>query len=93
MKKAYFYVGHNNATKKLEKEKIYSTVAEHFDGFTASEVIGYWKGAKEKTLKVEVVTDESDAKLVQCAKSLRLKLAQEAVMLEIVESNVAFITE
>lgn len=93
MKKAYFYIGSNNETKRLEKQKILDTVSSFFEGFTASEVTGYWHGTREKTLKVEVVTEESDVLLVQCAKKLRVELKQEAVMLEVVESNVSFITE
>lgn len=91
MKKAFFYVGSNNKTKKLEVAIIEKTVAAHFDGFTTSEVVGYWKGCKERTLKVEVVTDENPAILTRLAKELAKKLHQDAVMLEIIDSNVAFI--
>jgi len=91
MQKAFFYVGSNNETHELEVGKIEATLVKHFDGFTASEVVGYWKGSKERTLKVEVVTDESPAFLARVAKELAKNLSQDAVMMEIVESNVAFI--
>ena len=91
MKKAFFYVGSNNETHTLEVEKITAVVSHHFSGFTAFEVIGYWKGSREKTLKIEVVTDESDAKLVRVGKELKEKLLQESVLLEITNSNIAFI--
>lgn len=91
MKKAYFYIGSNNATKELETEKIEGIVSAHFDGFTASEVVGYWKGTKERTLKVEVVTEESDVLLARIGKELKTKLEQESVLLEIIESNCAFL--
>ena len=91
MKKAYLYIGSNNTTKELESEKIESIISAHFDGFTTSEVIGYWKGKKEQTLKVEIVTDESNTALVKLAKELKIKLDQESVLLEITQSNIAFI--
>jgi len=91
MKKAYYYIGANNSTHALELEKIETTIAGHFDGFTAFEVVGYWKGSRERTLKVEVVTEKSDSDLVKIARELRVKLEQESVLLEITASNSAFI--
>lgn len=91
MKKVFFYVGSNNATGMLEVEKIEAVVSSHFDGFTAFEVIGYWKGKKEKTMKVEVVTDETDAKIIKVAKELKNALEQESVLVETITSNCAFI--
>ena len=91
MKKAYYYIGSNNTSKELELEKIEAIVSAHFEGFTASEVIGYWKGKKERTLKVEIVTEESNTSLVKIGKELKEKLEQESVLLEITQSNIAFI--
>lgn len=91
MQKVYYYIGHNNKTQELEIEKIESIVSNHFEGFTASEVIGYWRGSKERTLKVEVITDETPAKLSKIGKELRDKLEQESVLMEIIESNCAFL--
>ena len=91
MQKAFYYVGSNNETKQLEIEKIEEIVSAHFDGFTASEVIGYWKRSKERTLKIEIITSESAEKLAKICKELKIKLNQESVLLEIVESNCAFL--
>jgi len=92
MKKAILYVGHNNNTKELEVEKIITITSQHFDGFTTEQVVGYWKGARENTLKIEIVTDSSDATIAKLCKELRVRLNQDAIMLEIVESNIAFIS-
>jgi len=92
MKKAILYVGHNNVTKELEVDKIINITGKHFDGFTTEQVIGYWKGARENTLKIEIVTDSSDSTITKLCKELRVKLNQDAIMLEIVESNIAFIS-
>lgn len=91
MKKAYYYIGSNNATHALETEKIIAEVSRYFEGFTAFEVVGYWKGSRERTLKIEIVTGESDARLVKVGKELRTALDQESILLEIVASNSAFI--
>ena len=91
MKKAYYYIGSNNSTHELEIEKITGIISKYFEGFTAFEVIGYWKGQREKTLKVEIVTEEDNTKLVKVGKELKIALDQESIMLEIINSNVAFI--
>ena len=92
MRKAYFYVGSNNKTHKLEKAKIERIVSRYFEGFTAFEVVGYWRGNKEKTLKVEVITDEKDSMLRRVGKEVKNALEKQSVILEVVESNCAFIS-
>lgn len=91
MRKVYYYVGSNNKTRKLEVEKIEAVLARHFQGFTTYEVAGYWKGQRERTLKVEVVTEEQPAKLTTVARELAHELEQQSVLMEIVESNFAFV--
>lgn len=91
MQKAFYYIGSNNATHDLEEEKILAIVSRYFDGFTAFEVVGYWKGKGERTLKVEVITDEPHTKLVRVGRELKERLEQESVLLEVVETNAAFI--
>lgn len=91
MQKAVYYIGANNETHELEVEKITEVISGTFDGFTASEVVGYWKGSKERSLRVEVVTDEEPAVLARVAKELAQQLNQESVMLELLTSNVVFV--
>ena len=91
MQKVFYYIGSNNKTKELEQEKIEEIVSAHFEGFTASEVVGYWRGSKERTLKIEVITSEAPSKLTKIGKELKVKLEQESVLMEIIESNCAFL--
>ena len=92
MKKAYIYIGSNNETHLLEAEKAIEKISEYFDGFSTYEIIGFWKGNKEKTLKVEIAIDEEqNSKIVKLCKELKIILKQEAIMLEVVNSNIAFI--
>jgi len=91
MQKVYYYIGSNNKTKELETEAIEAIVSSHFEGFTASEVVGYWRGSKERTLKVEVITKETPTKLAKIGKELKVKLDQESVLMEIINSNCALL--
>ncbi len=92
MKKAYIYIGSNNDTHVLEREKIEQIISEVFEGFTLYEVIGYWKGAQEKTAKVEIAIQENqEIEVIRLCKQLRIALSQDAIMLELVDSNIAFI--
>lgn len=91
MNKAYIYIGSDNVSHVLESDKAISIISSYFEGFSAYEIVGFWKGTQEKTLKVEIVTDDDQAKLVKLCKELKIALKQDAIMLEVIESNVAFI--
>lgn len=91
MQKVYYYVGANNDTKELEKSKIENILSKSFDGFTAYEVVGYWKGNKERTLKIEIIDERPASDLAKVAKRLKKGLNQESILMEIVQSNCAFI--
>lgn len=93
MQKYYIYIGSNNETHKLESAEAIETISKYFDGFTAYEVIGYWKGTQEKTLKVEIVADQGqgDARIIKMIKELKAQLKQDAILLEKIQSNTAFI--
>jgi len=91
MKKVFFYIGSNNKTKVLEVEKIEDIIGKYFDGFTVFEVVGYWKGNKERTLKVEVITEEGATVITRIAKELKKELDQESILVEILKSNCLFI--
>lgn len=92
MQKYSIYIGQNNKTKKLEKEKAIDIVSSYFKGFSAFEIIGFWKGEKEKTLKVEIVSEKKeDVKVTRMCKELQKKLEQDSIMFESVISNIVFI--
>lgn len=91
MNKYYIYIGSNNQSHELEKDKAIVIISEYFEGFTAYEVVGFWKGVEEKTLKVEIVSDEEPVKITRLCKELKKELQQEAILLENIKSNIAFI--
>ncbi len=94
MKKINFYIGSNNKTKELEKEKAIEILADSYEGMSISELIGYWRGSQEKTLLVSVVCEKVDYTLLkETAKKINKELEQEAVMIEVLNSNTIFIDE
>ncbi len=72
------YIGSNNETKKLEAKKAISIASIYFDGFSASRIVGYWKGNQEKTLVLEIETN-SKSKIIKLAMELKTALSQEAI--------------
>lgn len=92
MKKINFYIGSNNKTHELEKEKAIKIIAEEYEGFSVSELLGYWKSKSERTLLIMVVINDLDLSQVKrVCKKINKELEQEAVMVEILESNTLFI--
>jgi len=55
MKKYFLYIGSNNETHELEADRACEIIAKAFEGFSVYEIVGYWKGSKEKTPKVDIV--------------------------------------
>jgi hypothetical protein len=77
------YIGSNNETKELEKGKAIGIISEWYPSFTVSEVVGYWKGTEERTLRVEIMTsgDEvNDFAIRKLTKELEKELNQEKVL-------------
>lgn len=94
MKKLNFYIGSNNHTHELEKDKALAILASFYEGMSTSELIGYWKGQSEKTLLVSVVCETVDYTQVKSVcKRLNNELDQQAIMVEVLDSNTLFIDE
>lgn len=94
MKKINYYIGSNNQTHELEKDKALAILANSYEGMSTTELVGYWKGQSEKTLLVSVVCDVVDYTQVKSVcKQINRDLNQQAVMVEILDSNTLFIDE
>lgn len=72
------YIGSNNATKELERDKILRTVGYFFEGFTMYEAQGFWKGVSEKTAILEIETPDSE-RIKTMVNHLKDELKQEAI--------------
>ena len=90
MRTVKFYCGQNNKTKKVEKSKIQKIVSKHFDGFSLIESTGFYKGLREKSVIVEVLTDKKLSDLLSIKEELRLSLAQESVLMTSESTNSYF---
>jgi len=72
------YIGSNNTTKRLEAKKAISIASKYFEGFTCQNANGFWKGLSEKTLIIEIETDNKK-KVIELAEELKIVLFQEAI--------------
>ena len=72
------YIGSNNTTKKLEAKKAIAIASKYFEGFTYQNASGFWKGLSEKTLIIEIETDNKK-KVIELAEELKEALFQEAI--------------
>lgn len=94
MKKINFYIGANNTTKKVEEDKALAVLAAHYEGMNVTEIIGYWQGSKEDSILVSIVCETVDYTTVKnVCKKLNKVLDQQAIMVEILDSNALFISE
>ena len=72
------YIGSNNETKKLEAKKAIAIASKYFEGFTCQNANGFWKGIAEKTLIIEIETDDKK-RVIELAEKLKTELYQEAI--------------
>lgn len=94
MKKINFYIGSNNKTGELEKQKAIDILSSYYEGMNISELVGVWKGIQEKSLLVSIVCESVDYTLIKTAcKKLNSELDQQAIMIEVLNSNALFISD
>ena len=59
-----------------------------------SELVGYWKGERERSLLVSVVCETVNyTEVKQVCKKLNSELDQQAILVEILDTTALFITE
>lgn len=94
MKKINFFIGANNTTKKVEQEKALTILASYYEGMNVTEVVGYWRGEREDSILVSIVCETVDFTLIKkVCKKLNTELDQQAIMVEVLDSNTLFISE
>lgn len=82
-------VGFNEGGKQTRSDQEIIAIVERetaktFDGFTETITTGFWKGSKEKAIKIEIVTFDKDndyLKLKHVASLLCTQLKQESILL------------
>jgi hypothetical protein len=94
MKKINYYIGSNNTTKMVEKDKALEVLSRHYEGMSISDIMGVWHGTREASIMVSIMADTADLSLIRTAcKELNTVLDQEAIMVEVLESNTIFIND
>ena len=92
MKKINFYIGSNNTTHIVEREKALSILSSYYEGMSITELVGVWQGIKEESILVSVVCETVDYTQVKTAcRKLNAELDQQAIMVEVLDSNALFI--
>lgn len=79
-------------TENKNKVAVISAIAEHFAGFTVIEAMGYWRGAPEPCLIIEVDGTEGFAPCVeQVANIIRIINDQDAVLVQAIGAVSTFV--
>mgnify|MGYP001596123483 CR=1 FL=1 len=81
-----------NTLYRLHTERfdnVTEITSRYFEGFTAINVTGYWQGASEAAVIVEIYAAQSDASKVRAlADEIRITNKQQAVLLSILPAVV-----
>jgi len=94
MKKINFYIGANNKTGKVETQKALEVLTRYYEGMNISELIGVWQGKKEASILVSIVCEVVDyTQIKNACRELNNKLDQQAIMVEVLNSNALFISD
>lgn len=85
------YIGSDNETLKISeeyKQKTLNILNKYLEGFTIENVVGFWGGNSEDTLKVTSFVDKVDKqKVKEICEDLKLNLKQKAIGVEFKKSN------
>lgn len=72
------YIGANNTTKEVEIDSLKAVLNTFFDGYSLISSVGSWKGVEEKSVVVEIATDEV-SRVSELITTLKSKLQQESI--------------
>ncbi len=80
MKLYTLYIGHDNKTlKRFKEEVINKIITKYFDAYTMQNVTGFYKGIKEDSYKIEIITNR-DKKVNKLKDFLASELNQESIL-------------
>ena len=73
-------------TENKNRDKIIAEASKFFDGFSITEMIGFWKGIQEKSLNITVIgLSDERVKIQHLADAIQFFNNQESVMILISE--------
>jgi hypothetical protein len=71
------FIGSNNTTHKVERDKLEQVLSKYHEGFTIQPAVGYWLGAREDSVTV-IISDDFDA-IINTIQRLKQVLKQDAI--------------
>lgn len=71
------FIGSNNITHKVERDKLEQVLSKYHEGFTIQPAVGYWQGAREDSVTV-IVSDDFDS-IINTIQRLKQVLKQDAI--------------
>ena len=83
-------------TENKNKDAINKIVSKSFDAFTTYvstyDGVGFWRGTKERSLIIEVITESKNAnKIKHVAQEIKKENKQEAVLIQELKTAIRFI--
>lgn len=71
------FIGSNNTTHKVERDKLEATLSKYHEGFTIQPAVGYWQGAREDSVVVTISGDFDT--ILSTIQRLKQVLKQDAI--------------
>lgn len=76
-------LNHQNGTDTIDQDYAVRAIGEKLQACTIFPCFGYWNGARENSLRVEIYSDESDgARLRRAAAELCVELHQDCIIVD-----------
>lgn len=80
------------STEDLNRSGIEAIISQYFDGFRVVSDSGYWKGASEDSLTIDIVAEEYEQPLIEkIARKIKEVNHQESVLLQVFANDFAFL--
>ena len=74
-------------TEDKNRRKIERICAKYYPGYTLIKAEGFWRLQKEKSLIIEVITEDPAARISKLAKDIKNANKQEAVLVQKIKNS------
>lgn len=74
-------------TENINRRAIERIITNRFSGFTIIEAQGFWKGVKEQSLVIEIITFDNDKNINLIAEEIKKYNEQYAVLIQKINCN------
>lgn len=74
-------------TQNKNHKEIESIISKYFEGFSLIKSTGFWRLQREKSLIIEIITDDTDKLINDLAKEIKETNKQEAILIQKINNN------